>query len=93
MSLDHFQCPRCRELFDAPVWHCLHCDHHWPLYRDTCQNCNEGSIREWVVFLAMGLGRAILDADDGGDSIVRFINDKLQEAGSPYRVVPRTLPA
>jgi len=31
----------CGERFTAQVWHCVECDHHWPIERDTCWNCGE----------------------------------------------------
>ncbi|HXH79550.1 DUF3102 domain-containing protein [Nocardioides sp.] len=33
-------CEDCGELFSEEVWHCAECDHHWPLGRDSCQNCH-----------------------------------------------------
>lgn len=32
----------CGEIFSLPVWHCptAGCDHHWPMARDYCANCN-----------------------------------------------------
>lgn len=38
-------CGKCHEVFDAPVVHCPHCDHHWTPDRivrwgGTCPNCH-----------------------------------------------------
>ena len=35
-----FLCRGCGEHFDAKVWHCKKCDHHWPMHRDQCLNCH-----------------------------------------------------
>jgi 16S rRNA G966 N2-methylase RsmD len=32
----------CGETFNAKVWHCQKCDHHWPMDRDDCWNCHQG---------------------------------------------------
>lgn len=37
-----FSCSHCSEIFDAQVWHCLECHHHWPLAKDKCTNCHRG---------------------------------------------------
>ena len=34
-----YQCGACAEWFDAPVWHCPHCDHHYHEQDETCHNC------------------------------------------------------
>ena len=36
-----FVCPTCADIFRDEVWHCEHCDHHWPMSRDYCANCYE----------------------------------------------------
>lgn len=38
---DVFVCPTCNDIFDNEVWHCQSCNHHWPMYRETCHNCYE----------------------------------------------------
>lgn len=40
--LSVYCCPICHEDFSAQVWHCTHCDHHWPMQRDYCANCHDG---------------------------------------------------
>lgn len=39
-----FVCP-CGETFDAEVWHCPICAHHWPMSRDDCWNCHQAKRR------------------------------------------------
>lgn len=34
-------CPKCGDVFNAEVWHCPVCDHHWPISRTECWNCHE----------------------------------------------------
>ncbi len=36
-----FVCPTCADIFRDEVWHCEHCDHHWPMSRNYCANCYE----------------------------------------------------
>ena len=38
---DVFVCPTCADIFRDEVWHCEHCDHHWPMSRNYCANCYE----------------------------------------------------
>lgn len=35
-----FTCRACGDLFDVRVWHCPHCEHHWPASRRSCWNCH-----------------------------------------------------
>lgn len=37
-----FTCDECGDGFDAEVWHCTVCDHHWPMNREECWNCHKG---------------------------------------------------
>ncbi len=41
-----FGCRECGESFSEDVWHCRHCDHHWPKDREDCWNCHEGTQEE-----------------------------------------------
>lgn len=43
-----YPCPACGDYFDAPVWHCRVCDHHWLGDRE-CRNCYRGKRRGSVV--------------------------------------------
>jgi hypothetical protein len=47
-----YRCLLCEDLFDAFVWHCPICDHHWPLRRIDCWNCHRGrgrpSLKRWL---------------------------------------------
>lgn len=36
-------CIRCSEFFDAKVWCCPQCAHHWPEGQDECKNCRSFS--------------------------------------------------
>lgn len=35
-----FTCLTCGEVFDAQVWHCPTCHHHWLLQDQECKNCH-----------------------------------------------------
>jgi poly(3-hydroxybutyrate) depolymerase len=38
-----YRCSDCGEGFDAPVWHCPGCGHHWPLAETQCRNCHKAA--------------------------------------------------
>ena len=38
-----FICPVCSQSFDAVVWHCPVCAHHWSETETLCGNCHEGT--------------------------------------------------
>ena len=48
---DVFVCPTCADIFRDEVWHCEHCDHHWPMSRNYCANCYEKRETETLVEL------------------------------------------
>ena len=39
LEVSPYQCPACGAAFDAEVWHCPRCDHHWLLADRECKNC------------------------------------------------------
>jgi len=38
---EYSYCDICNEGFDARVWHCVVCAHHWPMHRTECWNCHK----------------------------------------------------
>lgn len=53
---DLFECNKCNEQFDSPVWHCANCDHHWPIEDDTCKNCHKNRSHNTREELSKDLG-------------------------------------
>lgn len=43
---DVYTCLDCGDVFNAEVWHCPTCHHHWPMDRTECWNCQQGWRRE-----------------------------------------------
>lgn len=37
-----FKCD-CGEEFSEEVWHCSTCEHHWPMSKEDCSNCQNGT--------------------------------------------------
>lgn len=63
-----YQCD-CGETFDAPVWHCKHCDHHWHNEDDECRNCHKSR------------GRAKVAAEVKGQSVEAHLVTLASEIG------------